>query len=182
MKNILLKSKIGKKFLIENSVSKNNIYELKNNNNNLYYFLNDYYKIKNKRVNNKFNALIHSKSYVYNYNYKNNNYFNNDNSNITGLKIRSFSTSTLKIKNLKKNNIYEEIFKNKYVIKKKNNLVLNKYSYESILKINETYKKLDFLKNSLNFFFPKIYNIRLKEKNKIISRNNNLYNNYKSHI
>ena len=181
MKNILLKSKIGKKFLIENSVSKNNIYELKNNNNNLYYFLNDYYKIKNKRVNNKFNALIHSKSYVYNYNYKNNNYFNNDNINITGLKIRSFSTSTLKIKNLKKNN-YEEIFKNKYVIKKKNNLVLNKYSYESILKINETYKKLDFLKNSLNFLFPKIYNIRLKEKNKIISRNDNLYNNYKSHI
>ena len=181
MKNILLKSKIGKKFLIENSVSKNNIYELKNNKNNLYYFLNDNYKIKNKRVNNKYNALIHSKSYVYNYNYKNNNYFNNDNSNITGLKIRSFSTSTLKIKNLKKNNIYEEIFKNKYV-KKKNNLVLNKYSYESVLKINETYKKLDFLKNSLNFLFPKIYNIRLKEKNKIISRNNNLYNNYKSHI
>jgi len=180
MKNILLKSKIGENFLIENSVLNNNIYKLKKNN-NPYSFLFDNYKIKNKRIINKFNVLVHSKSWVYNSN-KNNNYFKNENFFKTKIDKFSISTSTLKIKNLKKKNIYEDIFKNKYLMNKKNKLVLNKYSNDSILKINETFKKVDFLKNSLNYLFPKIYNIRLKEKNNFFSRNNNFYNNHNSYI
>jgi len=172
MKNILLKSKIGENFLIENSVLKNNIYTLKNNNNS--YFFD--YKIKNKRINNKIKILAHSKSFVN----KNNIYFNNENFFKTGFK--NLSVSTMKIKNFNKNNIYEEIFKNKNLINKKKKLVLNKYSNDSILKINETYKKVDFLKNSLNYLFPKIYNMRLKEKNNFFSRNIKFYNNNNSYI
>ena len=175
MKNILLNSKIGENFLIENSVLKNNIYTLKKNNNSFFFD----YKIKNKRINNKIKVLAHSKSYVYHSN-KNNIYFNNENFFKTGFK--NLSVSTMKIKNFNKNNIYEEIFKNKNLINKKKKLVLNKYSNDSILKINETYKKVDFLKNSLNYLFPKIYNMRLKEKNNFFSRNIKFYNNNNSYI